>query len=306
MLRPLWAYLKEGVAGIRKESAKYVARALVTLVLGGIALRFSNGKIPDGLLEDGKFSIGLVPSWAWGSFESGSSTYANYLIDHPLRTIGFVLLVIWTLVAIWLLIQFRNHIVSFIAENSRRKSLLTEVGLFEFWPDANVDSREAQWSEMSVRIINPPQTVLKIIGATGWDSFGAKSSPLHDALHSFEGRVFVILMNPESEYLGERAASVSMATATYRNQIRKSLKCLKELKKRGHYIDVRLYNSPPNWKMIFTPLTLWLQHYRNDKHVAESPVYMFYATSDMQGLYHAYAKDFDRIWRLSDEYELGV
>ena len=48
----------------------------------------------------------------------------------------------------------------------------------------------------------------------------------------------------------------------------------------------------------------WIQHYWRDAHVADTPVYLFYATEDQKGLYHAFFDDFDRVWNLAKKVQL--
>jgi hypothetical protein len=63
-------------------------------------------------------------------------------------------------------------------------------------------------------------------------------------------------------------------------------------------VDGRYYTGEPNWKMIITSRTAWIQYYSpGGPHVDQTPVYRFDANNDGQGLYYLFKMEFERIWR---------
>jgi len=261
---------------------------------------FFSGNVPQEILVDGSIDYNLIVPWAKTLPEQMFEALSKQILSNPIIAILYFVMIAFSLILIALLLKFFSRIMLFLHEAASRKDLLNKTGLFEFWPNASITERAPQWAVMADRILASPHTTFNLLGATGWDTFGHSNSPLHKAMENFSGSIRVILMNPDSHRLPARAMSIGMTTAAYKHQIKKSIKFLKELKAKGHFVELKLYGSTPNWKMIFTPRRVWLQHYHNDHHVADCPVYMFYSTQERTGLYQSFAKDFERIWAQCD------
>ena len=175
---------------------------------------------------------------------------------------------------------------SYIAENNRRKLLLNQSGLFGYWPDARTEGKHQEWKTVVEEIKNQKNSLLLLLGATGWETFGNETSPLHNAISTYNKGIRIMLMDPDSQYLKARAKAVGMNDNDYKNEIIKSINYLKELRKKNHHISLKLYDSLPNWKMIITSKHIHIQYYNNDSHVADCPLYQFYSTDNPGGLYH--------------------
>ena len=81
---------------------------------------------------------------------------------------------------------------------------------------------------------------------------------------------------------------------------------LRDLRYQHHAIDGRFYNGQPNWKMIITSRTAWLQYYAPGKHVDETPVWRLDSTEHGNGLYHIFAMEFERIWRRCEGHDMPL
>jgi hypothetical protein len=66
------------------------------------------------------------------------------------------------------------------------------------------------------------------LGATGWNTFGKKGSPLYYALEKCESAE-IILLDPNSKDAKERAKNINMDIALYQDEIRSSIARLKSL-----------------------------------------------------------------------------
>ncbi len=304
MLKRLRTFLHDGWVGVRADAAKAIVWALIGLAVYVFAyviiVPFWDG-VPNELKKNNEFDPSLLGPWLLAQIIFEAKNLFQLLITNPFW-VG-----LWLIISSGVLItnKFRRDIIAFFTETARRKDLLEKTGLFEFWPNADRKERADQWNIMSDRILAKPHAFLYMIGSTGWETFGEESSPLHNAVLKFTGDIRIILLNEDSQYLPSRAASVMVTPYEYKRQIRDSIKYLKWLRKRGHHVELHVYDSIPNWKMIFTPKRLWLQHYHNDYHVEECPVNIFYSTEDLLGLYHAFSKDFKRIWDLSEPVDLS-
>ncbi|MCR4376652.1 MAG: hypothetical protein NUV50_00970 [Rhodospirillales bacterium] len=302
MFDAAWRFICDGAAAWRKDFAKWVV-GIFAFGLGSLIFSFLFSSIPPEISAGDSFNWDLFWPWFWGEIVSRLGYYGGYLSNHPLRgTLALLgaIVVLIVVVLTWKWFAGKRRVKA-----EKEKLLLQKVGLSEYWEDAHIERRAEQWGALSDCIKITPQAYLNYIGATGWETFGAKHAPLYDAFTNFRGTIRVILMKPDSSSLSARANSVRMTVKGYKNQIIKSAKFLMALRSRGHQVELRYYDSPPNWKMIFSPRRLWLQHYHNDNHVAECPVYLFYATEDMKGLYHSFAKDFERIWERCEPVDLG-
>jgi hypothetical protein len=126
--------------------------------------------------------------------------------------------------------------------------------------------------------------VLFILGANGVETFGRPGSPLYKALEDFRGSVRVILTDPESDETAGRAAGLGTPIGEYKRAITTSVRRLSDLRHQHHSIEGRYYNGQPNWKMIITSRTEWIQYYAPGVHVDATPVWRFDSTEHGGGL----------------------
>ena len=186
-----------------------------------------------------------------------------------------------------------------LEEASVAKALVNQLGIGGRWADAK-DSGGPPWLDVCKEIQRPGNTVLDILGANGIETFGERGSPLYFTMQTFTGTVRVVLLHPAGRETAGRASSVGTDVRSYRKAIIASQARLRELRKQHRAVDGRFYDGQPNWKLIITSRTAWVQYYApTGKHVNETPMYRFDASEDedRSSLFHLFHMEFDRIWR---------
>lgn len=188
------------------------------------------------------------------------------------------------------------------------RALAQQAGLGGRWPHARVDDPAgAPWGELCKEIARPDNHLLYILGANGIDTFGAQGSPLYAVMQSFRGEVRAILVHPNSNETVGRAHAVGTDPIEYRRAIRQSETRLRDLRRQQHAVEGRFYTGQPNWKLIITSTTAWVQYYAaGGQHVNATPVWRFDATKEGDGLYHLFRMEFERVWRRCADDEMNL
>lgn len=306
MLGRIRSFFKRGFEGFSSDVAKWVVKGL--LILAVIIVAWLVGfELPASARDaHGEVAWDKLCTWAVHGVKALFLDVGVYAVARPIRAFLLASFFVVLAVLIFLIIRYWRQFSERINDLLKLNDLVGRVGLFGFAQDARPGSEFDEWDNLIGQIKDPENRILYILGATGWDTFGSKNSPLHEVLHDFKGNIKIILLDPDSRFLVNRAKSIRVNEKTYKNQIKKSIKMLKGLKQKGGFVDLSLYDSPPNWKFILSARFSWVQRYWRDEHVADTPVYLLYATDDLKGLYHAFFDDFDRIWQLSKQVDLTV
>jgi hypothetical protein len=137
-----------------------------------------------------------------------------------------------------------------------------------------------------------------IQGATGWETFGATDSPLHDALSNCQ-EASILLIDPMSPSVIKRARDIEMESDDYREQIYNSIQYLKNLKDNSRLhpkITLKMYHSYPFWKFIILRDHIWFQHYPEDNHVKNSPCFALKWNPEKPGLHAPFRQQFLLKW----------
>lgn len=117
--------------------------------------------------------------------------------------------------------------------------------------------------------------LIYILGTTGWETFGDTNSPLHNALSKCK-ETKIILLEPLSDIIKERAKSLNISVNNYKKEIYDSVKYLKKLKDiDGVQVELKMYKRKPLWKYIILGEYVWIQQYPKDRRVQSSPCYAF-------------------------------
>jgi hypothetical protein len=165
----------------------------------------------------------------------------------------------------------------------------------------------APWHELCAEINRGDNHHLYILGANGIDTFGAPHSPLYEVMETSRAEMRVVLIDPDSPHLGGRARAIGQDPRDYKRAIRTSEQRLRDLREEHHAIEGRFYDGQPNWKLIITTTTVWVQYYAaGGLNVNETPVWRFDATAGGDGLYHLFRMEFDRIRRRCDDNEMNL
>jgi hypothetical protein len=225
-------------------------------------------------------------------FEVIVSPFWGYIDKYPFRFL-FVALIVS--VASTLSIKIVRKLWRQSVDLRLMKRLISNFGIESFWEQAPRADQEKAWEYCRDSIAAHPSD-LRIMGASGWRTFGAPNSPLHETVNNYPGAIHVLLMDPENPHLLERANSLDARIDSYVTEIGQSINYLKTLKRNGNRdITLKLYKQPPIWKMIVTGSFLWLQHYKQGQHVHDMPVYGF-ASSTQDSLYHPLLEVFMKRW----------
>jgi hypothetical protein len=187
------------------------------------------------------------------------------------------------------------------------KALVAEAGLGGRWPRARLTEGGAPWEAVRSEILRPENNILYILGANGADTFGRSGSPLYDCLRQFRHDTRVILVSPKSREVVGRSEAVGMDPEDYIAAIDASVRRLKELRRQQHAIEARYYDGQPNWKLIITSRTVWMQYYMpNGLHVDATPCWRFDLTTTNDGLYHYFSMEFNRVWRRCESSQVDL
>ena len=141
---------------------------------------------------------------------------------------------------------------------------------------------------------------IKILGATGYNTFGRKDSFLHDAINSTNVvAITVLLLDPYKENPGivERVRQLKDETTidSYIQEINKSIVALRELETAGKNVRLYFYRKLPVWKLFITPNKLLVGKYRPGTHIADSEIFGFSISQDQnnRNFYNYYLEIFD-------------
>jgi hypothetical protein len=152
------------------------------------------------------------------------------------------------------------------------RALVAEAGLGGRWPHARREQGGAPWNDVQSEILRPENNILYILGANGVDTFGRNASPLYECLRQFRHETRIILISPASPELPGRAHSLGVSPDDYKADIASSVRRLRDLRQQQHPIEGRYYEGQPNWKLIITSRTAWMQYYMpNGMHVDATP-----------------------------------
>ncbi|SCB53830.1 hypothetical protein GA0061098_102137 [Bradyrhizobium shewense] len=248
-----------------------------------------------GLLLDSAKSL---PSFLWDWLIS--RPYDAIIKDHPAISIAVIVLTVTGLILASLLFR-ANRILNrqgeILSDAAANEALVTQAGIKGRFPHARQADDGAPWKSLCEDILRAENKFVYILGANGIDTFGKPGSPLHEALQNFRGHIRVILCKPGSKQMKGRAAAVGMISGEYEKAIKESVRRLKFLKKQAHSIEGRYYEGQPNWKLIVTNSTLWVQYYLpGGPHVDQTPAWLLNATDNTDGFYHLFHMEFNRIW----------
>lgn len=285
----------------RKESfklAKWFSEELIkheffTYVGKGIGWLFTNYTATIAVITS-------VGTWVLQLWEGTPTlSWVLYIQTHPARISVAAMAIALFSPAIKVLISslgkrvvglFSHREIEEREELSEADQLVRAVGISGFYSHATKAEKKRDWKACVEKIKSHRAKDLRIMGATGWNTFGAPESPLYKLLEQFNGEIKVLLMTPDPALpaLIQRAKETQQNPAGYASEITRSVERLKALRGRGKNISLKFYTQMPVWKMLISNDYMWLQHYRSSKNVEETPVYVFFSDGDEgTSLFHA-------------------
>lgn len=185
----------------------------------------------------------------------------------------------------------------------QKGSMAKASGMFFYSP--NLKERQVNKSEKFLRQEANKCVHIHILGASGWNTFGYPDSPLYEGLQRC-GEAQIILLNPLSPAINQRAKDIGQEIEDYKKEIIMSLKYIRKLILKGdnqNRIQVKMYSSYPGWKLVILGRYIWMQWYPNDDHVRDSPCYAFQSDIDEnRSIYSQLFAQFKKRW---ESYKLG-
>lgn len=210
---------------------------------------------------------------------------------YPFRVIGVGL-------AIAVLISIARRLYRWASLYVERAKIIDGFGARKYSEHATRKERAQNWNQC-IEGIQDAVSDIRILGATGQDTFVASDAPLHEYLKNYSGNIHILLMAPDNPFLEERAHSLGIDIAVYQAQIKNTLDYCRTLKVRNRHLSVALYRQPAIWKMVIANSYLWLQHYKSGKHVEETPVYVINGRTASSTLYDGFVDVYQRRWAKS-------
>ncbi|MGE5303983.1 MAG: hypothetical protein ACM3TN_11760 [Alphaproteobacteria bacterium] len=137
-----------------------------------------------------------------------------------------------------------------------------------------------------------------IMASTGVRSFVDPHGDLYRVLKDCRAAK-IMLLNPNGEGALTRARSMlepGVTTGCFKEQIKKSIDFLKELKEHGKNIRLKLYVDPPFLKLAILGDYVWMKHYHPAFDVDSMPEYLFQHDQNPRGLYTLFVQYFLKIW----------
>lgn len=246
---------------------------------------------------------------------------ASYIKGHPIRISIAAIMValaspaikaLISLLFLWVkaLISSNRNKEQVVQQVSESEKLIQTTGISGFYPHSTKAEKKKDWKLCVENIKRHRATDLRIMGATGWNTFGHSEAPLYKLLEQFNGEVKILLIDPDptSPALIQRAHETNKTPEHYAKEVRDTLSRLKDLKQnKGRNVSVKLYRQTPIWKMVISNDFMWLQHYCKNKDVDNSPVYTFFSDGDEgTSLFHALYSVWLKRWEIdgNEDYDL--
>ncbi len=147
-----------------------------------------------------------------------------------------------------------------------------------------------------------------MIASTGSRTFTDPRGDLHDVLQNCR-EAKIMLLNPHGEAAGARAKSILDPEVTperFREQIKKSIDFLKQLKAIQKNIKLKLYGDAPFLKLAILGDYIWVKHYHPGLDIHAMPEYVFEHDQNPGSLYTPFYQYFLTRWDSPDtpEYDL--
>lgn len=139
---------------------------------------------------------------------------------------------------------------------------------------------------------------IMVIGSTGFRTFADPRGDLHAVIKNCR-KAKIMLLNPVSEGAATRVKSIldpEITLEKFREQIRRSIAFLKELKAVQKDIRLKLYPDVPFLKMALSGDYLWVNHYHAGLDVQVMPEYVFIHNQNPGSLYTIFYQYFLNHW----------
>ncbi len=149
---------------------------------------------------------------------------------------------------------------------------------------------------------------IMVIDSTGFHTMVDSKGDLHHVIQNCrEGKI--MLLNPFSQRTNARTRSLPAPSVTperFREQIRKGILFLKDLKAAKKNIKLKLYDESPLFRLAILDDHIWIQHYHIGLDIKVMPEYVFKHDQNLGSLYNPFYQYFLIKWNHPDipEYDL--
>ncbi len=214
-------------------------------------------------------------------------TDLSYIWQHPKELVSPALITVLAMT-----------VISLLAVVLRQKHTLAQFGVRLFSKHDSKDSKKKDWSMLRSDLTDASneKSPLWLLGATGKETFSGAASPLYDEVRNYEGEIKVLLIRPESFAFKSRCRNLKVSADTYLEEILDSIDYCKDLAVKGKSITVKLYDQHPIWKMVMTTRVLWVQYYKHNTHVDNTPMYSFEYRKEGSSLFDGFRTVFTKRW----------
>ncbi|MBI5076575.1 MAG: hypothetical protein HZB62_15595 [Nitrospirae bacterium] len=137
-----------------------------------------------------------------------------------------------------------------------------------------------------------------VIGSTGFRTFADPRGDLHAVIKNCR-KAKIMLLNPAGDGAITRVKSIldpEITLEKFREQIKRSIDLLKELKAAQKDIRLKLYQDVPFLKMALSGDYLWVNHYHAGLDVQVMPEYVFVHNQNPGSLYTIFYQYFLNHW----------
>ena len=218
------------------------------------------------------------------------NTFSYYLSNwRELVSPALVTLLVMTVVSLYMMVH-------------RQKKTLSSFGVRLFSKHDGAEAKGRDWSLMKKDLVSASaeKSALWVLGATGKETFSGSASPLFDSLRAYEGDIKILLIQPMSFAFNSRCRGLRMSHDGYLEEILDSIDYCRDLLKRGRSVELKLYHTLPIWKMLMMSRVLWVQYYKENMHVDDTPMYCFEFRGDGATLFDGFRSVFQKRWNLDD------
>lgn len=171
----------------------------------------------------------------------------------------------------------------------KQHGLVEKSGLIQYLDNEGHD-KDREKIELQLKESLSNEHDIRLVGATGLETFGKDSSFLHEIISNPKGSVEILLLDPDLDNPGlkYRADQLDTTPEAFQAEIITSIELLRSLKKQNKHITLYLYHHPPQWKLYVTGEKLWIQYYQQNKHVNEGDLFGFERSSNGKSNFYDY------------------
>lgn len=111
--------------------------------------------------------------------------------------------------------------------------------------------------------------------------------------HNDDLQVRVLVMNPDSSHVLERAKKINRSVSHVRNGIISSLNDLMDIQKKHDAIEIRMYDVEPIWRLVNTDIGIYVGFYQSRRSYDNQ---FYFIPNKQDSLYESFVRYFDIVW----------